>query len=101
MSVSAPTGSLSVRVSAGSYPPDNWNGELPNVPGVVVGSIGTNDPARWRHLLWFDGEYWAAELLSDVIAHVPTYEELRSHFDRYRGKKSPWKRVVMSSTKLL
>jgi hypothetical protein len=83
------TGALSVRIHSGSYPND-------------VGSVGTNDPAIWRHLLWFDGEIWAAELLSDALNHVPTYEELRSHFDDWNGSsQSCWRKVKLEGAKLL
>lgn len=60
------------------------------------GDIGTADPARWQHLLWFDGEMWAAELKDDCLRHVCTYDELRGHFDRWHGSgKSPWRRVCL------
>lgn len=85
----AGSGCLSVRVHVGSFPADNG-----------ISSVGTNDPARWRHLLWFEGEVWAAELKSDVLSCVPTFEELKSHFDHYRASgQSPWRRVTLPARK--
>ena len=76
------SGALSRRVHAGSMPSDQ-------------GCVGTNDPEVWWHLLWFDGQLWAAELKSDVLRHVPSYEELRSHFFEWYGTgTSPWRRIV-------
>jgi hypothetical protein len=64
----------------------------PSAPGC----IGTDDPARWQHLLWFDGQVWATELFSDHLRHVPTYDELRGHFDRWKDSgESPWMRVCL------
>lgn len=59
------------------------------------GCVGTNDPAVWRHLLWFDGKVYAAETKSDIVSHVPTFPELVCHFKQWHGTgKSPWQQVI-------
>lgn len=79
-------GSLNVCIHAGSFP------ESSKVGGWT---IGTDDPSIWQHLMWFDGQFWAAELKSDTERQRPaTFEELKMHFDHWRDSgQSPWRRV--------
>ena len=84
LGVASGSGCLSKRLHTGS----------PSGPGC----IGTDDPARWQHLLWFEGEVWAAALLDDCLQHVPTYEELYGHFVRWKDSgESPWIRVCLQN----
>lgn len=86
------SGALSKLIHPGSFPASSKLGGT---------TIGTNDPAIWQHLLWFDGTVWAAELKSDVLRHVSTLEELRSHFDRWQGSgQSPWRRVCLPNAEI-
>lgn len=83
----ATAGSLARCVHVGSFPASSKLGGT---------TIGTNDPARWQYLLWFDGQFWATELKHDVMRDIPSsFEELKSHFERWHGSgQSPWKRVA-------
>ena len=63
--------------------------------------VGTNDPDKWQHLLWFDGRIFAAELLDDSLGHIFTYDELREHFDQWQNTgRSPWRRVHLPNPEL-
>lgn len=84
-------GCLSILLHPGSFPPAIKF--LPVVPKPVaflskkivpvMGAVGTNDPAVWREIIWWDGRAFTAKLLCDIPGHYSTFETLKDHFERH------------------
>jgi len=83
---SGTAGVLSRCVHPGSFPQSSK-------PGGTT--VGTNDPAIWQYLMWFDGQFWAMEMHHDVRLGEPcSFSELKGHFEYWQAAgENPWRRV--------
>jgi hypothetical protein len=80
-------GCLSVLLHPGTFPTQICFEAFTFVAGKiipkgipVIGSIGTNDPAIWRHVIWWGGRAFEAKLKSDLSGYHASFESLRDHY---------------------
>ena len=83
-------GCLSVLLHAGTFPSAVHLSFFPIVAGKVakkgiplIGTVGTNDPAIWRHVIWWGGRAFEAKLKCDVSGYHTSFESLKSHYDQH------------------
>ena len=84
-------GLLSVLVRPGKWHTSTGGGSITFAGKSLpfLGSVGTNFPAVWRHVIWWDGKAYEAKLKCDLPGYNGSYEILREHFERHPHVWSP------------